>query len=149
VPGILPDVLGKELEEATLQKDEHPAELLELGETMVFKVREDGAPLMHPAAVESIVSGVVGGVKVSGYVDARETNHRLQERAQALSRGRPRSSSAAYELRNDHAGGKRVLRVRHHDKREDGEPDSKELLYQREGQARRRNDLSDGPGFNP
>jgi hypothetical protein len=42
-------------------------ELLELGETMVTKYIEDAAPLIRPAAVESRVSGVIGGVKVSGY----------------------------------------------------------------------------------
>src|SRR6202167_2690478 len=58
-------VLGSQLEEAKL----HPMELLELGETMVTKYIEDAAPLIRPAAVESRVSGVIGGVKVSGYVD--------------------------------------------------------------------------------
>jgi len=48
-------------------------ELLELGETMVTKYIEDAAPLVRPAAVESRVSGVIGGVKVSGYVDLLDT----------------------------------------------------------------------------
>src|ERR1700738_3500935 len=58
-------VLGPQLEEAKLQKGEHPMELLELGETMVTKYIEDAAPLIRPAAVESRVSGVIGGVAAS------------------------------------------------------------------------------------
>jgi RecB family exonuclease len=46
-------VLGPQLEEAKLQKGEHPIELLELGETMVTRYIEDAAPLIRPAAVES------------------------------------------------------------------------------------------------
>ena len=42
-------VLGPQLEEAKLQKGEHPVELLELGETMVTKYIEDAAPLVRPA----------------------------------------------------------------------------------------------------
>ena len=38
--------LGQELQEATLQKSEHPMELLELGETMVTKYVEGAAPLI-------------------------------------------------------------------------------------------------------
>ena len=70
-------VLGPQLEEAKLQKGEHPMELLELGETMVTKYIEDAAPLIRPAAVESRVSGVIGGVKVSGYVDLLDIEGRI------------------------------------------------------------------------
>jgi hypothetical protein len=70
-------VVGPQLEEAKLQKGEHPMELLELGETMVTKYIEDAAPLIRPAAVESGVSGVIGGVNVSGYVDLLDIEGRI------------------------------------------------------------------------
>ena len=73
-------VLGPQLEEAKLQKGEHPMELLELGETMVTKYVEDAAPLIQPAAVESRVSGMIGGVKVSGYVDLLDIEGRISRR---------------------------------------------------------------------
>lgn len=62
-------VLGEHLEEAVLQKGEHPMEFLELGEAMIQKHLVEAAPLIQPAAVESSVSGIIGGVKVTGYVD--------------------------------------------------------------------------------
>jgi RecB family exonuclease len=77
-------VLGPQLEEAKLQKGEHPMELLELGETMVTKYMEDAAPFIRPAAVESRVSGVIGGVKVSGYVDMLDTEGRIIDSKRAL-----------------------------------------------------------------
>jgi RecB family exonuclease len=77
-------VLGPQLEEAKLQKGDHPMELLELGETMVTKYIEDAAPLIRPAAVESRVSGVIGGVKVSGYVDLLDIEGRIIDSKSAL-----------------------------------------------------------------
>jgi len=71
------NALGWQLETIRLQKDEHPMELLELGETMVAKYIEEAAPSIQPAAVESRVSGLIGGVKVSGYVDLLDTEGRL------------------------------------------------------------------------
>jgi hypothetical protein len=59
-------------------------ELLELGETMVTKYIEDAAPLIRPAAVESRVSGVIGGVKVSGYVDLLDIEGRMIDSKSAL-----------------------------------------------------------------
>jgi hypothetical protein len=71
------NALGWQLETVWLQKDEHPMELLKLGETMIAKYIEEAAPSIQPAAVESRVSGVIGGVKVSGYVDLLDTEGRL------------------------------------------------------------------------
>src|SRR5271165_5731290 len=76
--------LGPQLEEAKLQKGEHPMELLELGETMVTKYIEDAAPLVRPAAVESRVSGVIGGVKVSGLGDLLDNERRMIDAKRAL-----------------------------------------------------------------
>jgi hypothetical protein len=61
--------LGEHLEQAVLEKSEHPVELLELGSAMVEKYLVEAAPLIQPAAVESRVFGRIGGVKVAGYLD--------------------------------------------------------------------------------
>ena len=45
---------------------------------------EDAAPLIRPAAVESRVSGVIGGVKVSGYVDLLDIEGRIIDSKSAL-----------------------------------------------------------------
>lgn len=69
--------LGEHLQEAVLQKGEQAMEFLELGETMIQKYLAEAAPLIQPAAVESRVSGVIGGVKVGGYVDLLDTEGRI------------------------------------------------------------------------
>jgi hypothetical protein len=62
-------------------------ELLELGETMVAKYINEAAPSIQPAAVESRVSGLIGGVKVSGYVDLLDP-----EGASSIRKARPSRS---------------------------------------------------------
>ncbi len=156
-PGSLPEILPKGLGTGTgrsqATKGEHPMELLELGETMATKYIEDAAGLLiRPAAVESRVSGVIGGRQGVGLRGSADIEGRIigsKSMGSSRSRDRARSSPVAYELCDDHASRKRGLPVGHRDKREDGQPDSKELFYQREGQALRGNDLSDGPGFIP
>lgn len=76
--------LGKQLEEIKLQKGEHPVEMLELGATMVAKYLEEAAPQVQPAAVEAKVSGMIGGVKVAGYVDLLDRDGRLIDSKSAL-----------------------------------------------------------------
>lgn len=76
--------LGPQLEEVKLQKGEHPMELLELGEVMVTRYIEDAAPLIQPAAVESRVPGVIGGVKVAGYVDLLDIEGRIVDSKSTL-----------------------------------------------------------------
>lgn len=76
--------LGEHLQETVLQKDEHPMEFLELGETMVQKYLAEAAPLIQPAAVESRVSGVIGGVKVAGYVDLLDIEGRIVDSKSTL-----------------------------------------------------------------
>jgi len=78
------NVLGRELEEVKLQKDESPMELLELGTTMVAKYLGEAAPLIQPAAVESRVAGIIGGVRVSGYVDLLDAEGRLIDSKSAI-----------------------------------------------------------------
>jgi RecB family exonuclease len=77
-------VLGRELEQIKLRKDEHPMGLLELGTTMVSKYLAEAAPLIQPAAVESRVSGIIGGVRVSGYVDLLDAEGRLIDSKSAI-----------------------------------------------------------------
>jgi RecB family exonuclease len=69
--------LAEHLPEVALQKGENPMVLLELGEMMVQKYLAEAAPLIQPAAVESRVSGVIGGVKVAGYVDLLDVGGRI------------------------------------------------------------------------
>ena len=76
--------LGEHLQEAVLQKGEHPMEFLELGEMMVGKYLAEAAPLIQPAAVESRVSGEIGGVKVAGYVDLLDVEGRIIDSKSAL-----------------------------------------------------------------
>jgi RecB family exonuclease len=69
--------LGEHLHKAVLQKGEHAMEFLELGETMIQRYLAEAAPLIQPPPVESRVSGVIGGVKVGGYVDVLDTEGRI------------------------------------------------------------------------
>jgi hypothetical protein len=132
MPGLLPEDFGPQLQEANLQNGEHPMDLLELGETMITKYIEDAAPLMQPAAVESRVSGVIGAsrCRATWICSISGADRRLEERPQAAEGYFARSSASTYELCDDYAGRKRRLPVGYRDEREDGQPDSKELLYQ-------------------
>lgn len=78
------NVLGRELEQVKLQNDERPMELLELGTTMVAKYLAEAAPLIQPAAVESRVAGIIGGVRASGYVDLLDAEGRLIDSESAI-----------------------------------------------------------------
>src|SRR5437660_7555198 len=76
--------LGPQLEEAKLQKGEHPMELLELGETMVTKYIEDAAPLIRPGRcrIQSLRRDWrCQGVGLCGPARYRGTDRRLKERA--------------------------------------------------------------------
>jgi RecB family exonuclease len=75
---------GEHLEQVDLEKGEHPMELLELGEMMVQKYLAEAAPLIQPAAVESRVSGLIGGVKVAGYVDLLDIEGRIVDSKSVL-----------------------------------------------------------------
>ena len=59
-------------------------ELLDLGTTMVAKYLGEAAPLIQPAAVESRVAGIIGGVRVSGYVDLLDAEGRLIDSKSAI-----------------------------------------------------------------
>lgn len=143
-------VLGRELEEVKLQKDERPMELLELGTTMVTKYLAEAAPLIQPAAVESRVAGIIGGVKVSGYVDLLDAEGRLIDSKSAL---RPikgiahdhRLQLTSYALITPAATG--ACRLDTVTKGKTVTLVQKSFLRQRKGQAIPGDRLSDGPGF--
>jgi CRISPR/Cas system-associated exonuclease Cas4 (RecB family) len=56
-------------EQTEFRDDENPEELGKTGEVLVAKYMDEAAPRINPAAVEMHVEGVIGGVKVQGYVD--------------------------------------------------------------------------------
>jgi RecB family exonuclease len=146
------NALGRQLETIRLQRDEHPMEVLELGETMIAKYIEEAAPSIQPAVVESRVSGLIGGVKVSGYVDLLDTEGRLID---SKSSPKPikgiahdhRLQLTSYAI--DHAGCQRRLPHGHRDEGKDRHVNSKELLRQRKGQAVCRSGLSQGARVDP
>lgn len=78
------ETLGQQLEEAVLLDREKPMELLELGEIMLSKYLNEAAPLIQPAAVETKVRGVIGAVKVYGYVDLLDIEGRIIDSKSAL-----------------------------------------------------------------
>jgi putative RecB family exonuclease len=76
--------LGRHLESAVLERGVHPVEILDLGSTMLEKYLSEAAPLIQPAAVETRVAGLIGGVKVRGYVDLLDTDGRIIDTKSAL-----------------------------------------------------------------
>lgn len=78
------EVLGQQLEHAVLLPPEQPLELLELGEIMLTKYLNEAAPLIQPAAVETKVTGMIGGVKVYGYVDLLDMEGRIIDSKSSL-----------------------------------------------------------------
>jgi len=59
--------------------DEDPVEIEAQGRALVALYMKDAAPAIQPAAVEERVEGVIGGVRVHGYLDIRERNGRLRD----------------------------------------------------------------------
>ena len=100
------ETLGQQLEEAVLLDREQPMELLELGEIMLSKYLNEAAPLIQPAAVETKVRGLIGGVKVCGYVDLLDTEGRIIDSKSALKpfKGISHDPLSAHQLRHDDSG---------------------------------------------
>jgi len=69
--------LGHHLESAVLDRGVHAVEILDLGNVMLEKYLREAAPLIEPAAVETPVTGLIGGVRVRGYVDLLDTDGRI------------------------------------------------------------------------
>jgi RecB family exonuclease len=76
--------LGANLEGASPERGVHPVELMDLGTTMLEKYLREAAPLIQPAAVETRVVGVIGGVQVRGYVDLLDVQGRIVDAKSAL-----------------------------------------------------------------
>ena len=76
--------LGRHLENAALEWGAHPVEIFDLGSTMLGKYLCEAAPLILPAAVETRVAGLIGGVKVRGYADLLDIEGRIIDTKSAL-----------------------------------------------------------------
>jgi hypothetical protein len=76
--------LGRHLECAVLTIGAHLDELMDLGTVMVQKYMQEAVPLIHPAAVETRVASVIGGVKVRGFVDLLDVMGRIVDAESAL-----------------------------------------------------------------
>ena len=76
--------LGRHLECAVLTVGAHLVELMDLGTVMVQKYMQEAAPLIQPAAVETRVASVIGGVKVRGFVDLLDVEGRIVDAKSAL-----------------------------------------------------------------
>ncbi len=77
-------LLGRHLECAVLKRGEQPVELMDLGMAMLDKYMQEAAPLIQPAAVETRVAVVIGGVKVRGFVDLLDVEGRIVDAKSAL-----------------------------------------------------------------
>lgn len=69
VQTVFRDAFEKQLDEITLSDDDDIADAKNCGEVMARVYLEQAAPAIEPAAVELPVSGEIGGVPVSGFVD--------------------------------------------------------------------------------
>jgi RecB family exonuclease len=76
--------LGQHLESAALAGGVDAVEIFDLGTVMLQKYLCEAAPLIQPAAVETAVAGMIGGIKVRGYVDLLDTNGRIIDTKSAL-----------------------------------------------------------------
>jgi hypothetical protein len=121
------EILGQQLEDAVLLDREQPLELLELGEIMLMKYLDEAAPLIQPAAVETKVKGVIGGVKVYGYVDLLDIEERPETFQGRLSRPPP----PVHQLRNDDSGRDGALPARYGHQGQNRQPDPEEPDYHR------------------
>jgi hypothetical protein len=58
-----------ESEQTEFRDDEEPRELGRMGEGLVAKYMEEAAPGIEPVAVETLVEGLINGVRVRGFLD--------------------------------------------------------------------------------
>lgn len=66
---VFRDSFERELDTVTLNEDDDIADAKNAGETMLSVYMREAAPRIRPAAVEKPVSGVIGGVPISGFID--------------------------------------------------------------------------------
>jgi RecB family exonuclease len=90
--------LGQHLENVALGRGVNQVEILDLGSMMLEKYLCEAAPLIQPAAVEAPVGGLIGGVKVRGYVDLLDTESRIIDTKSALKAIRGISHDHRFQL---------------------------------------------------
>lgn len=66
-----------EREKTEFRDDEDPSELAACGEALVAKYLDEVAPTVEPAAVETHVEGVIGEVRVHGWIDVLDVDGRI------------------------------------------------------------------------
>jgi len=74
---IFRDAWAAHRPEVDFRDDEDESELKAEGEQLTRQYLEDAAPGIQPAAVEMPVAGMIGGVRVRGYVDLLDTSGRV------------------------------------------------------------------------
>ncbi len=92
------NTLGRQLEGVAFRKGEHPMELMDLGAAMIEKYMREAAPLIQPAAIETRVAGMIGGVKVQGFVDLLDTDGRIVDSKSSLKPARGISHDHRFQL---------------------------------------------------
>jgi CRISPR/Cas system-associated exonuclease Cas4 (RecB family) len=90
------DSFERQLDEVALDADDDIADAKNCGETMVRVYMDQAAPAIDPAAVELPVSGEIGGVPVSGFVDLMDTAGNIIDLK--TSSKKPSGVSAAHRL---------------------------------------------------
>jgi PD-(D/E)XK nuclease superfamily protein len=74
---VFRDAWNELLESTQFRDDEEPDELKACGEALLTKYMDEAAPRIQPAEVELPVSGMIGGVKVSGKIDLLDVYGRI------------------------------------------------------------------------
>jgi CRISPR/Cas system-associated exonuclease Cas4 (RecB family) len=87
-----------QLAEADLRDDEDRDELHRVGAALTEKYLTEAAATIQPAAVEQFVEGVIGGVKVQGYVDLLDTEGRIIDLKTAAKKPTGISHDYAFQL---------------------------------------------------
>ena len=74
---VFRDAWNDLLESTEFRQDEDPDELKACGESLLTKYMDEAAPRIRPAEVELPVSGMIGGVKVTGKIDLLDVDGRI------------------------------------------------------------------------
>lgn len=77
VQAIYRDCWGTLVKETEFRDDEEPDTLKAEGEALTLKYLDEKAPSVEPTAVELPVAGVIGGVRVRGFIDLLDTSGRI------------------------------------------------------------------------
>jgi RecB family exonuclease len=74
VKTVFRDSFEAQLDQVTLSEDDDIADAKTCGDVMLGVYMEESAPRIEPAAVERPVSGEIGGVPVSGFIDVLDVH---------------------------------------------------------------------------